>query len=317
VRDDYFSLAPTAAAANPRLDSRSLAMAPTDGRSKRDFKRQKYGKPGGGRGRGGGRGGGGGGPGRGTFPGGSRDGGIWKSKLVCFGCRGTGHSLRDCRVKKGGADGGARGTKTCYNCGSADHAARDCKAPNSNFAFAVCFLCNETGHLARQCPKNSQGIYINGGACKICKGTDHLAKDCPSKDKCLRCGEKGHVSSECPSATGGRFTAPRRVDAKPPSSREGRPRAGGDDLEDDFEDELGDATGRAADDPAEASGRGDGEEGEDDDGAEDLEWRRTDEGEDAPRGSKKRRDSGEGEEGRANTKESKKKRAKKERVVEF
>ena len=236
MRDDYFSLAPTAAAANPRLDSRSLAMAPTDGRSKRDFKRQKYGKPGGGRGRGGGRGGGGGGPGRGTFPGGSRDGGIWKSKLVCFGCRGTGHSLRDCRVKKGGADGGARGTKTCYNCGSADHAARDCKAPNSNFAFAVCFLCNETGHLARQCPKNSQGIYINGGACKICKGTDHLAKDCPSKDKCLRCGEKGHVSSECPSATGGRFTAPRRVDAKPPSSREGRPRAGGDDLEDDFVD---------------------------------------------------------------------------------
>ena len=54
-----------------------------------------------------------------------------------------------------------------------------------------------------------------------------------------------------------------------------------------------------------------------DDGAEDLEWRRTDEGEDAPRGSKKRRDSGEGEEGRANTKERKKKRAKKERVVEF
>ena len=166
-------------------------------------------------------------------------------------------------------------------------------------------------------PENSQGIYINGGACKICKGTDHLAKDCPSKDKCLRCGEKGHVSSECPSATGGRFTAPRRVDAKPPSSREGRPRAGGDDLEDDFEDELGDATGRAAADPAEASGRGDGEEGEDDDGEEDLEWRRTDEGEDAPRGSKKRRDSGEGEEGRANTKERKKKRAKKERVVEF
>ena len=34
----------------------------------------------------------------------------------------------------------------------------------------MCFLCNETGHLARQCPKNSQGIYINGGACKNASG---------------------------------------------------------------------------------------------------------------------------------------------------
>ena len=122
------------------------------------------------------------------------------SKLICFGCRGTGHSLRDCRVTKGGAQGGERGKKTCYNCGSEDHAARDCKAPNSNFKFAVCFTCGETGHLVRACPKNAQGIYINGGACKICKGTDHLAKDCPSFGKCLRCGEKGHMAAEC---TGG------------------------------------------------------------------------------------------------------------------
>jgi len=68
------------------------------------------------------------------------------SKLICFGCRGTGHSLRDCRITKGGgAQGGVTGVKTCFNCGKNDHAARDCKLPNSNFKFAVCFTCGETG----------------------------------------------------------------------------------------------------------------------------------------------------------------------------
>ena len=67
-----------------------------------------HGGGGGGYNRGGDAGGGGGGGG-----GGSGDyGGMWRSKLVCFGCRATGHSLRDCRQAKGGAAasaGGARG----------------------------------------------------------------------------------------------------------------------------------------------------------------------------------------------------------------
>ena len=152
---------------------------------------------------------------------------------------------------KGGAQGGARGKKMCYNCGSEEHAARDCKAPNSNFAFAVCFVCGETGHLSRACPKNAQGIYINGGACKICKGTDHLAKDCPSKDKCLRCGQPGHISSECPNPNGGKFAPAKKVKtfAGGPThgrGKEGAEDKGGDDLEDDFEEELGDALGRDA-----------------------------------------------------------------------
>jgi hypothetical protein len=159
------------------------------------------------------------------------------------------------------------GKKTCYNCGSEDHAARDCKAPNSNFKFAVCFTCGETGHLVRACPKNQQGIYINGGACKICKGTDHLAKDCPSRDKCLRCGGDGHISSECPKFStfqGDAQTQKRSKYADTGMKHEAggavRPRGGGDDLEDDFDFEIGDALGRE---------KLPDDEEEDDDGASD------------------------------------------------
>ena len=192
-----------------------------DGQQKRDFKRQKYGGGGGGRG-GGGRGGGGGGRGGGNgfrrrprrrFPRGSRDGGSTRASWCASGAGARATLSRDCRVMKGGANGGVRGKKTCFNCGGDDHTARECKAPNSNFKFAVCFTCGETGHLVRDCPSNKQGIYINGGACKICKGTDHLAMHCPSKDKCLRRGEKGHVSSACPKENSGKYVPPKRVRA--------------------------------------------------------------------------------------------------------
>ena len=314
-----------------------------DGQQKRDFKRQKYGGGGGrgGGGRGGGRGGGGRGGGvasgggrGGVFPGGSRDGGIWKSKLVCFGCRGTGHSLRDCRVMKGGANGGVRGKKTCFNCGGDDHAARDCKEPNTNFKFAVCFTCGETGHLVRDCPSNKRGIYINGGACKICKGTDHLAINCPSKDKCLRCGEKGHVSSACPKENSGRYVPPKKVRAGRGAAPGGeKARGGGDDLEDDFQEELGEAVkpvskseerrkARGGASP-ESESDGDGGGSDADEGAPaatDLEWERGEDGAvlkdvrgNLKSGKKKRKsahDTGAGLSG-------KKSKAKKSKVVEF
>ena len=293
-----------------------------DGQQKRDFKRQKYGGGGGGRGggrggRGGGRGGGiASGGGRGAFPGGSRDGGIWKSKLVCFGCRGTGHSLRDCRVMKGGADGGVRGKKTCFNCGGDDHAARECKAPNSNFKYAVCFTCGETGHLVRDCPSNKQGIYINGGACKICKGTDHLAMHCPSKDKCLRCGEKGHVSTACPKENSGKYVPPKKVRAGRGAAPGEKARGGGDDLEDDFEEELGEAVKPASKRKTESDGDGDGGGSDSDDPltASDLEWEKGEDGavlKELKRGDKsgkKKRKSGDG---------NNRQKAKKSKVVEF
>ena len=311
--------------------------------NKRDYKRAKYGKPGGRGGGGGGwanegGGGGGGKGGGGNFPGGSKDGGIWKSKLICFGCRGVGHSLRDCLLKKGGADGGMRGKKTCYNCGSEDHAARDCKAPNSNFKFAVCFTCGETGHLVRACPKNQQGIYINGGACKICKGTDHLAKDCPSRDKCLRCGGDGHISSECPKFStfqGDAQTQKRSKYADTGMKHEAggavRPRGGGDDLEDDFDFEIGDALGREKlpddeeedDDGASDSGEGGGGGDDDAPAPEDLEWE-TKDGEKVLKDYSKKRKSGGEKDGKKRSKdasggdgERKPKKKKKTKVVEF
>ena len=137
-------------------------------------------------------------PGKNSTPAAGRHGGIFKNKLVCFGCRRTGHSLRDCRYYNGGDASGRRGEKICYNCGSSEHALRDCPEPNSNFAFAKCFVCDKVGHLSKNCPENKSGLYVNGGQCRICKGVDHLAKDCPKRGVCLRCGEKGHLSKECP-----------------------------------------------------------------------------------------------------------------------
>ena len=284
-----------------------------DAAQKKDWKKRKYGNPVKKQG-GGGRDGPGGGA---KFPGGSRDGGIWKSKLICFGCRGVGHSLRDCRVKKGGAQGGARGDKICYNCGSKEHPARDCKAPWTNYQFANCFVCSQTGHLASQCPKNAQGIYINGGACKICKGTDHLAKDCPSRGKCVRCGVEGHMAAQCPHPYGYEKPKVEEQDEdeddvaapvpepKPKKKKFGEGRSGGDDMDDFTLEDLGH--------PTEETQEGEDDDEEDDEedfGADGLEWEKGDDGETVlmDRGKKRSKDK---------DKDVKKKKAKKTKVVEF
>ena len=161
----------------------------------------------------------------------------------------------------------------CYNCGSEERAARTARRPTPT-SPSPSALSAARQVISRACPKNAQGIYINGGACKICKGTDHLAKDCPSKDKCLRCGQPGHISSECPNPNGGKFAPAKKVKtfAGGPThgrGKEGAEDKGGDDLEDDFEEELGDALGR---DAKEADGNEGENESDEDDGAADLEW---------------------------------------------
>ena len=288
-----------------------------DAAQKKDWKKRKYGNPLKKQGKGDREGPGGGA----RFPGGSRDGGIWKSKLICFGCRGVGHSLRDCRVKKGGAQGGARGDKICYNCGSKEHPARDCKEPWTNYKFAKCFVCGETGHLVRDCPKNSQGIYINGGACKICKGTDHLAKDCPAKGKCVRCGVEGHVAAQCPHPYGYKRPKVEEADdddddvaaaAPEPAPKktkfgDANKRHGGDDLDDFTLDDLGHLTEEENDDDDERGG--DGKEDEEVD-VRGLHWERGEDGETVlrDRGKKPAKDK---------DAKDKKKKAKKTKVVEF
>jgi len=157
------------------------------------------GRGGGGRGRGRGGARGGRGSGRGGRAPTSANGGIWKSKLTCFGCRGTGHTIRDCRKVKGGAAAGRRGEKSCYNCGASDHSANACDKPWTNYAHAKCFVCDKVGHLSRACPENAKGVYVNGGSCKICGAVDHLVKDCP-KNNARRAeatvGEEGAVVDE-------------------------------------------------------------------------------------------------------------------------
>uniref|UniRef100_A0A1B0CV11 Putative e3 ubiquitin ligase n=1 Tax=Lutzomyia longipalpis TaxID=7200 RepID=A0A1B0CV11_LUTLO len=97
-----------------------------------------------------------------------------KSTQRCLGCRKMGHLLKDCREfdKKSG--------DICLKCGSSEHKYRSCPVQRGpKFAFATCFKCKEMGHISKQCPKNSNGIYPDGGSCNQCQGVDHLARDCP------------------------------------------------------------------------------------------------------------------------------------------
>ncbi|KAG0340679.1 hypothetical protein BG004_006323 [Podila humilis] len=92
---------------------------------------------------------------------------------VCFACRKTGHSAKNCKETSG--------VGMCYSCGSLEHTTKDCKKLNKDgnkFKFATCFVCKETGHLASACPQNEKGLYPKGGSCRFCNKVDHLAKDC-------------------------------------------------------------------------------------------------------------------------------------------
>lgn len=117
--------------------------------------------------------------------------------MICFGCRGTGHTIRDCRKVRGGGASGRRGDASCYNCGARDHTANACERPWTNYAHAKCFVCDEVGHLSRACPKNAKGVYVNGGSCKMCGAVDHLVKDCPKNARARRAAaEEATVEEE-------------------------------------------------------------------------------------------------------------------------
>ncbi|KAK3848150.1 MAG: hypothetical protein J3R72DRAFT_378122 [Linnemannia gamsii] len=92
---------------------------------------------------------------------------------VCFACRKTGHSAKNCKE--------STGVGMCYSCGSLEHMTQDCKKlskDGNKFKFATCFVCKEQGHLAGACPKNENGLYPKGGSCRFCNKVDHLARDC-------------------------------------------------------------------------------------------------------------------------------------------
>ncbi|KAG0279211.1 hypothetical protein BGZ95_001944 [Linnemannia exigua] len=92
---------------------------------------------------------------------------------VCFACRKTGHSAKNCKE--------STGVGMCYSCGSLEHTTKDCKKlskDGNKFKFATCFVCKEQGHLAGACPKNEKGLYPKGGSCRFCNKVDHLARDC-------------------------------------------------------------------------------------------------------------------------------------------
>ncbi|XP_059617486.1 uncharacterized protein LOC132262285 [Phlebotomus argentipes] len=107
------------------------------------------------------------------------------SQQRCLACRQVGHLLKNCKAFAG------KSKEICLKCGSSDHKHFACtvfKGPKFN--FATCFKCKEMGHISKQCPKNSSGIYPDGGCCSKCQSVDHLARDCPKKPK--RGGRKRH-----------------------------------------------------------------------------------------------------------------------------
>lgn len=155
-----------------------------------------------------------------------------ESKLICYLCRKTGHSVARCpqsAVSKRAPDVASENSQTnilaggskedrqaiCFKCGSNDHPLRQCpyrrSAEDWDLPFATCFVCNTRGHLARQCPRNEKGIYVNGGECKHCGSKVHLATHCPeakkkrssdidadddSVEKLLECDEQPKYSTE-------------------------------------------------------------------------------------------------------------------------
>jgi len=136
---------------------------------------------------------------------GGTGGGNNKNKLVCYNCRQSGHTAAECPSLGNSNSNTNKNTNNyadhstssvaggilCYKCGSTEHALHHCPKRNSNrgnsdrhdLPYAICFVCQKKGHLASSCPKNMNGIYINGGCCKTCGSLQHIAKFCPEKRK--------------------------------------------------------------------------------------------------------------------------------------
>jgi len=117
-----------------------------------------------------------------------------KNKLVCYNCRQSGHTAAECpslgssNTNTNNYDDHSLSLTTgilCYKCGSTEHALHHCPKRNrgdrNDLPYATCFVCKEKGHLASSCPKNKNGIYVNGGCCKTCGSLQHIAKFCPEK----------------------------------------------------------------------------------------------------------------------------------------
>ncbi|OMJ14487.1 hypothetical protein AYI70_g7840 [Smittium culicis] len=96
-------------------------------------------------------------------------------KMTCFGCRKSGHSLKNCTETK-------EIEVKCYHCGSDEHTTKNCPTPGKTFPFATCFICQKVGHLSSKCPQNEKGMYPNGGSCKFCGSVYHLARNCKPTD---------------------------------------------------------------------------------------------------------------------------------------
>lgn len=105
-------------------------------------------------------------------------------KTVCFSCRQPGHQVADCPLKQNTA-----GVGSCFKCGSSEHQSSSCTststavptsgAPVSDYSYATCFICRQRGHISKECPRNTRGLYPDGGGCTLCDSNQHLIKNCP------------------------------------------------------------------------------------------------------------------------------------------
>lgn len=83
-------------------------------------------------------------------------------------------------------------------CNSEKHSLSNCRKPvdkSNPTPYATCFVCLETGHLSAACPKNSKGVYVNGGSCKVCGSVAHRANDCPDDKREKAAPERFHANT--------------------------------------------------------------------------------------------------------------------------